>query len=43
MKNRITYPWKKILVPVDFSDRSRKALASAINIAKTTQAELTIG
>ncbi len=34
--------WKKILCPVDFSDRSRKALATAVALAQRDEAELSL-
>ena len=38
----VPYPPKKILVPVDFSEYSTKALKAASNIARTHNSEMTI-
>jgi universal stress protein A len=38
----VSMPWKKILFPIDFSDGSRAALATAVNVAMEANAELVI-
>ncbi len=38
----MTYPWKKVLCPVDFSDPARAAMNAAVEIAKHLDAELVL-
>lgn len=38
----MTFPWKKVLCPIDFSDPARAAMKAAVDICRQFGAELTL-
>lgn len=38
----MTFPWRKVLCPIDFSEPARAAMDAAVEIARQTDAELVL-